>query len=128
MEYSEKVIEHFMCPQNCGTLEKADASFAYGDPGCGDAVIFFIKVNNGIIEDISYLVYGCCAAIASASMTSVLAKGLSLDNAEKITDDQIDMALGGLPENKKHCSNLGAFALAGVIKKYKNTINEKQQN
>lgn len=118
MEYSEKVIEHFMCPQNCGRISNPDVSFAYGDPSCGDAVIFFMRVKDNIIEDISYLVYGCCAAVASASMGSVLAKGKSLEEALTITDEQIEQALDGLPESKKHCSNLGASAIKGMISKY----------
>lgn len=118
MEYSDKVMEHFRSPQNCGTLSHPDASFAYGDPSCGDAVIFFIKVKEGIIEDVSYLVYGCCAAVASSSMASTLVKGRTLNEGLKITDGDIERALDGLPEGKKHCSNLGAGAIHGVIKKY----------
>ena len=116
--YSEKVIEHFMCPQNCGRIANPDVSYAYGDPGCGDAVIFFMKVQDNIIEDISYLIYGCSAAVASASMASVLVKGRTLADAINITEKEIEDALGGLPESKKHCSNLGAGAIKGLIKKF----------
>lgn len=119
MEYTNKTMEHFMCPQNVGSMPNADAMGTYGDPSCGDSLTMFIKVNNNIIKEISYLVFGCCAAIASASMTSVLAKGKSLKEAEKISEEDVWKALGGLPEIKMHCSNIGVAALRNVIKNYK---------
>lgn len=121
MEYTDKTMEHFMCPQNVGSMPDADAMGAYGDPSCGDSLMMFIKVDNNIIKEISYLVFGCCAAIASASMTSVLAKGKSLEDAERISDEDVSTALGGLPEMKAHCSNIGVSALRNVIKNYKNS-------
>ncbi len=75
----------------------------------------YIKVKNNLIEDISFLVYGCPASIATSSMTTELAKGKTLEEALKITEDDIIKALGGLPENKKHCSNLGVKALRNAI-------------
>lgn len=121
MDYTDKTIEHFMCPQNVGSMTDADATGGYGDPSCGDSMMMFIKVDNNIIEKISYLVFGCCAAIASASMTSVLAKGKSLEEAEAISDEDVSAALGGLPRIKTHCSNIGVSALRDVIKNYKNS-------
>ena len=76
--YSEKVIEHFMCPQNAHSMPDADAEGSYGDPSCGDCLTVYIKVKNNCIEEISYLVFGCCASIATSSMTSILAKGKTL--------------------------------------------------
>lgn len=122
MEYTNKLIEHFMCPQNVGSMPDADAMGAYGDPSCGDSLMMFIKVKQNCITDISYLVFGCCAAIATSSMTSVLAKGKTLEEAEKITDEDIALALGGLPDTKMHCSNIGVSALRNVIKNYKNSM------
>ena len=70
--YSEKVIEHFMCPQNAHSMPDADAEGDYGDPSCGDYLTVYLKVQNNRVEEISYLVFGCCASIATSSMTSVL--------------------------------------------------------
>lgn len=119
--YSDKVIEHFMCPQNVYFMPDADAEGTFGDPSCGDVLTVYIKVREDQIEEISYLVFGCCASIATSSMTSVLAKGKNLDEALKITEEDIIDALEGLPENKIHCSNLGVSALRNAIYNYKGT-------
>ncbi|WP_042339392.1 iron-sulfur cluster assembly scaffold protein [Desulfosporosinus youngiae] len=116
--YSEKVIEHFMCPQNAYSMPDADAEGSFGDPSCGDALTIFIKVQDDFIKEISYLVFGCCASIATSSMTSVLAKGKSLDNALKITEEDVIKALDGLPDTKVHCSNLGVSALRNAVANY----------
>ena len=116
--FSDTVIEHFMCPQNVGSMPDADATGSCGDPSCGDSLTLYIKVKENIITDISFMVFGCVAAIASSSMTTELAKGKTLEEAAKITDTDIADALGGLPENKIHCSVLGAAALKNVIKNY----------
>lgn len=128
MDYSDKVMEHFMCPQNCHSMPEANAEGVYGDPSCGDSLTMFLKINNDRIEDISYLVYGCCASIATSSMTSVLAKGKTLEDALKLTENDIENALDGLPEAKKHCSNLGVGALKNAIKNYKNPKTEEIKN
>lgn len=117
-----------MCPQNVGDMPDADAMGAYGEPSCGDALMIYIKVKDNRIYEISYLVFGCCAAIATSSMTSVLAKGKTLEEAEKITDEDIANALGGLPEVKMHCSNMGASALRIAIKNYRNSIKAGNEN
>lgn len=116
--YSEKVIDHFMSPQNAGYMPDADGVGSIGDPGCGDNCKIFIKVRQNIIADISFLVFGCGPAIASGSMTTALAKGKSIPEALKITDQDIVDALDGLPEAKQHCSNLGVSALRAAIKDY----------
>jgi nitrogen fixation NifU-like protein len=121
MDYSEKVIEHFMCPQNAYSMPDADAEGSFGDPSCGDYMTFYIKVKDRCIYEISYLVFGCAASIATSSMTSVLAKGKSLDEALKITEEDIIEALDGLPGNKIHCSNLGVSALRNAINNYLKT-------
>lgn len=118
--YTDNVIEHFMCPRNVGSMENADGEGTCGDPKCGDFLTIFIKVNNNIIEDIRFLVFGCAGAIATSSMTTVLAKGKTLEEAQKMTEEDIIVALGGLPENKQHCSNLGIKALKSAIQDYFN--------
>lgn len=116
--YSQKVIEHFMCPQNAYSMPDADAQGVFGDSSCGDELVIFLKVQDNYIQEISYLVFGCCASIATSSMTSVLAKGKSLEEALAITEEDIIQALDGLPEVKKHCSNLGVSALRNAINNY----------
>lgn len=117
--YSEKAIEHFMSPQNVHVIETADAEGEYGDPECGDYMILYLKVDNDIISDIGIMVYGCPASIATASMTSELAKGKSLEEALCITEQDVIDALDGLPEHKKHCSLLAVSALRNAISNYK---------
>ena len=116
--YSNKVIEHFMSPQNVGSMVDYDGKGTYGDPGCGDSLTIYIKVKDDIIEDISFLVFGCTASVATSSMTTVLAKGKTIEEALKIEEQDIVDALDGLPENKLHCSNLGVQALRSAIKDY----------
>ncbi len=116
--YSEKVMEHFRCPQNVGSMEDADGEGTVGDPNCGDSLTIYVKVQAGIITRISFLVFGCTASIATSSMITVLAKGKSLDEAIKITEQDVIDCLDGLPENKQHCSNLGVSALRKAIYNY----------
>ena len=107
-----------MCPQNAHSMPNADAEGSFGDPACGDALTVYLKVKDNRIEEISYLVFGCCASIATSSMTSVLAKRKTLEEALSITEEDIVLALDGLPENKLHCSNLGVSALRNAINNY----------
>lgn len=116
--YSDKVIEHFMTPRNVGTIADADGKGTFGDPGCGDSLTIYIKVKDNVIEDISFLVFGCTASVATSSMTTVLAKGKTIEKALEIQEGDIVEALDGLPENKLHCSNLGVQALRSAIKDY----------
>ena len=123
--FSDKVLEHFMAPRNSGSMVDADSIGTAGDPACGDSLTLYIKVKENIIEDISFMVFGCVAAIATSSMTTELAKGKSLDEAYKINDQDIADALDGLPEQKMHCSVLGATALKNAIDNYYSKINGK---
>ena len=117
--YSEKVIEHFMCPQNVGSMPDADGEGTVGDPNCGDCLTIYVKVRDEIIIDISFLVFGCTASVATSSMTTVLAKGKNLRIALEITEQDIIDSLGGLPKAKQHCSNLGVGALRKAIQNYR---------
>ena len=120
--YSEIVIDHFRNPRNVGVLEDANGIGFAGDPECGDSLKMFIKVENSFIEDIKFQVQGCTAAIASSSMTTVLAKGKPVMAAYAISEENITEALGGLPEEKEHCSVLGAIALKKAIANYAQQI------
>lgn len=124
-EFNENVIDHFMSPRNAGTMPDADAAGSSGDPRCGDALTLFIKVKDDVITDVSFLVFGCVAAIATSSMTTVLAKGRTLEKAYQLTDQDITDALGGLPEHKLHCSVLGADALKQAVDNYYFSKEEK---
>lgn len=116
--YSEKVVQHFMHPLNIGEIQDADGVGTIGDEECGDMVKVWIKVANAHLTDIKYKVFGCPAAIAVCSMMTKLAIGKHVDDAYEITDAQVAEALGGLPEQKYHCSNLAASALHKAITNY----------
>lgn len=118
--FSEIVIDHFQNPRNVGSMENPDGKGCSGDYDCGDFLKIFIKVECDIITDISFLVFGCVAAIASSSMTTVLAKGKSIREAMLIKDQDILNELGGLTEDKVHCSLLGEGALKNAIEDYMN--------
>lgn len=126
-EYTDIVIDHFMCPRNVGILNDSNGEGKAGDPACGDSLNIYIKVADNLIEDISFLVYGCPASVATSSMTTELAKGKTLTEASAITEDDIINALGGLPESKKHCSNLGVKALRSAIENYLVSAGENKQ-
>ncbi len=116
--YSDIVMEHFSNPRNAGVIEDADGVGEVGNPLCGDMMTFYIKVNNNTLEDVKFQTFGCVAAIAVSSIVSEMAKGKKVDEAQQITRKAVAQALGGLPPNKMHCSNLGAEALSLAIKNY----------
>jgi nitrogen fixation NifU-like protein len=116
--YSKKVMEHFMNPRNVGTIEDPDGFGKVGNPVCGDLMEMFIKVKDDIITDVRFKTFGCGSAIATSSMVTELAKGMRVDEAMKITRDDVATELDGLPPQKMHCSNLAADALHAAIKDY----------
>lgn len=117
--YSKKVMEHFINPRNVGTIENPDGYGKVGNPVCGDVMEIFIKVKDDIITDIKFKTFGCGSAIATSSMVTELAKGKHVDDALKITRNDVANELDGLPSQKMHCSNLAADALQEAIKNYK---------
>lgn len=118
--YSKKVMEHFMNPKNVGVIENPDGYGKVGNPVCGDLMEIFIKVKDDIITDIKFKTFGCGSAIATSSMVTELAKGMHVNEAIKITRNDVADELDGLPPQKMHCSNLAADALQAAIKDYKN--------
>jgi nitrogen fixation NifU-like protein len=116
--FSDRVMDHFTNPRNVGYLPEADGEGTFGDPDCGDYLEIYIRVRDGVISEIKFLVFGCAAAIATSSMTTELAAGRTLEEAYGITEDDIIEALGGLPEHKRHCSMLGTGALREAIINY----------
>ena len=119
MIYSDKVMEHFENPRNVGIIEDADGVGQVGNPVCGDMMTFYIKVSDDRIADVKFKTFGCGAAIAVSSMVSEMAMGKTLDEAMKITNQDVARQLDGLPKNKLHCSNLGADALHKAIEDYR---------
>ncbi len=118
--YSEKVLEHFKNPRNVGTLDGRNvASGRVGNPTCGDIMEMYIKVENDVIEDIKFQTFGCGSAVATSSMTTEMVKGLSLEQALKVTRKDVANELDGLPPIKMHCSNLAADALHEAIRNYR---------
>jgi nitrogen fixation protein NifU and related proteins len=117
--YSDKVMEHFRSPRNMGEIKDADGIGTVGNPICGDLMTIYIKVKNDKITDVKFKTFGCAAAIATSSMITELAKGKTLDEASKITRDNVANELDGLPPIKMHCSNLAADALREAIKDYR---------
>lgn len=122
--YSEKVMDHFMNPRNVGEIPDADGVGQVGNPVCGDIMKIFIKVKDNVIEDIKFKTFGCGAAIATSSMVTEMVKGKTIDEALRVSNRQVAEALGGLPPQKMHCSNLAADALHAAIKDY---LSKKEQ-
>ena len=123
--YNEKVMEHFMNPRNVGEIEHPDGIGEVGNPVCGDMMTFYIKVKDNRLDDVKFKTFGCGAAIAVSSMVSEMAKGMTLEEALKITPKSVADELEGLPKQKFHCSNLGAQALRKAIEDYQSKQKSK---
>ena len=119
---TDEVIDHFSNPRNVGEMEDANGIGDAGDPSCGDTMRLYIKVEENVITGVSFKICGCVAALASASVTTVLVKGKTIDEALMITNKDISDALGGLPEQKLHCSVLGAEAIRNAVADYRSKI------
>jgi nitrogen fixation NifU-like protein len=118
LEYSQKVMDHFMNPRNVGVIENADGVGRTGNPVCGDLMEMSIKIDDNVISDIKFRTFGCGAAIATSSMATELIKGKTIDEALEITNRAIAEALDGLPPIKMHCSVLAAEALRATLANY----------
>jgi nitrogen fixation NifU-like protein len=124
MTYSEKVMQFFKNPVNVGEIKNADGIGKVGNSVCGDVMYVYIKVGKNpqgqeIITEIKFKTMGCVAAIATSSMITEMAKGKTLDEAMRLTRDDVADSLGGLPAVKMHCSNLAADALHAAIEDYR---------
>jgi nitrogen fixation NifU-like protein len=122
MQYSKKMMEHFMHPRNRGKIKNPSGTGMVGNPICGDLMKIYIKVKDKkgkeVLDDIKFETLGCASAIATSSMVTELAKGKTLAEAKKISKQDVADALEGLPPIKMHCSNLAEEALRDAIKDY----------
>ncbi len=113
--YSDKVKDHFMNPRNMGEMENANGIGVVGNPVCGDVMKIFIRVVDMRITDIKFQTFGCAAAIATSSIITEMAKNRTVDEARKISRDDVATELDGLPKVKMHCSNLAADGLHAAL-------------
>jgi nitrogen fixation protein NifU and related proteins len=118
MGYTRKVLDHFTNPRNAGEIADADAVGKVGNPADGDVVHIYIKVKDDVLSEVTFKTMGCAAAIATSSMVTEMAKGMTLKQALKLSRQDVADALDGLPPGKMECSNLGADALHQAIREY----------
>ena len=116
--YSEKVMDHFRNPRNVGTIENADGVGEVGNAKCGDIMKIYLKIRDGVIEDVKFETFGCGSAIASSSMATELIKGQPVSEAMALTNKAVAEALDGLPAHKLHCSVLAEEAIKAALKDY----------
>ena len=116
--YTEKVIDHFTNPRNVGELADANAVGQVGNPVCGDIMKMYLKIEDGVIKDAKFKTFGCCAAIATSSVSTELIKGRTIDDALKLTNKEVIDELGGLPPQKIHCSVLAEEAIKKALSDY----------
>jgi len=127
-EYTDKVKEHFFNPHNVGEIENPDGIGEVGSLACGDALKLTFKLGkNGKIRDAKFKTFGCASAIATSSVLTDMIKGLTIDEAAKITNKDIANYLGGLPEQKMHCSVMGREALEAAIENYQSGGRKKHE-
>ena len=118
MEYTKKVLDLFQNPKNMGEVENADGIGKVGNAKCGDIMEVSIKVKDGKLVDVKFKTFGCFAAIATSSTMTELAKGKTISEAKKLTNQDVADDLGGLHPLKMHCSHLAADALHKAIEDY----------
>ena len=118
MEYSEKVMDHFMNPRNVGEIDDASGVGTVGNAKCGDIMKVYLKIEDGVIQDAKFKTFGCGAAVATSSMATELVKGKTIQEALEITNKAVMEALDGLPPVKVHCSCLSEEALHAALWDY----------
>lgn len=122
--YSEKVMDHFRNPRNVGVIEDANAIGEVGNAKCGDIMKMYLKIEDGIVQDVKFETFGCGSAIASSSMATELIKGQPLEEVRKLTNKAVAEALDGLPNYKMHCSVLAEEAIQAALADYEKRTDE----
>ncbi|MEM3555527.1 MAG: iron-sulfur cluster assembly scaffold protein [Candidatus Micrarchaeia archaeon] len=117
--YSEKLMRLFRKPHNFGRIKNADAVGKVGNPVCGDVMYLYLKIKDNVIKDAKFETFGCAAAIGTSSIITDMIKGKTIDEALKISKDDIAKELGGLPPIKMHCSVLATEALKKAVEEYR---------
>jgi nitrogen fixation protein NifU and related proteins len=121
--YTKEVMDHFTNPRNVGIIKDANGVGETGNPTCGDIMKIYLDIEEvkgkEIINDVKFQTFGCGAAVATSSRITEMVKGMTVEEAEKITNAEVAASLGGLPPVKMHCSNLAANALQAAIKDYR---------
>ena len=117
-EYSALVMDHFANPRNVGEIEDADGVGTVGNPVCGDVMRMYIKVRDGVIDDVKFKTFGCGAAIATSSIATEMIKGKTIEEALRLSNKAVADALGGLPATKMHCSVLAEEAVQAAVDDY----------
>ena len=116
--YSEKVMDHFRNPRNVGVIEDANGIGEVGNAKCGDIMKMYLKIEDGIIQDVKFETFGCGSAIASSCMATELIKGKPVKEAMQLTNKAVAEALDGLPDYKMHCSVLAEEAIQSALEDY----------
>ncbi|MCL2368080.1 MAG: Fe-S cluster assembly scaffold protein NifU [Oscillospiraceae bacterium] len=116
--YSEKVMDHFANPRNVGELEGANGIGEVGNAKCGDIMKIYMRIEDGIIQDVSFKTFGCGAAIATSSISTEMVKGKTIEEALQISNRAVTEALDGLPQEKIHCSVLAEAGIRSAIADY----------
>ena len=116
--YTETVMDHFMHLRNVGSIDNADGVGEVGNAKCGDIMKMYLKIKDGVIEDVKFETFGCGSAIASSSIATEMIKGKTIDEALALTNKDVVDALGGLPAHKLHCSVLAEEAIKSAVKDY----------
>ena len=117
--YSEKVMEAFQNPKNVGEIENPDGFGKVGNASCGDIMQITLRIENDIITDAKFKPFGCAAAIATSATATEMVKGMTVDEALKLTNKKVIECLGGLPSQKIHCSVLAEEAIKKAIEDYR---------
>ncbi|MBQ3047235.1 MAG: Fe-S cluster assembly scaffold protein NifU [Clostridia bacterium] len=117
--YNEKVMDAFKNPKNVGEIENPDGIGTVGNASCGDIMQISLRIENDIIVDAKFKTFGCAAAIATSSTATEMIKGMTVEEALKVTNKKVIECLGGLPSQKIHCSVLAEEAIKKAIEDYK---------
>ena len=122
MQFTEKTLDYAKNPRNQGEMEQPTAVGEVSNPDCGDSTTMYLKVEDGIIKDVTFETFGCAAAVASSSILTEMIIGKTVEEAYKMTEEAVANELGGLPDKKMHCSLIGIDAMRKAIDNYRKGI------